>query len=392
MTKPLSDVTVLELGMVMQVPLAGQMLGDYGAKVIKVERPPRGDIIRDLDEVGTQQGKPSCYYAAVGRNKRTVCLDLKKAEGREILGRLIDQADVLIHNFRPGAMERLGFDYDSVSKRNPRLIYAVSYGFGASGPLSHLPGQDMLAQSLSGMALNGVAEGERPRLTATPVIDYAAAVSLTQGILAALYERERSGKGDLVSTSLFDVAVATQTLELSSRSVHGYRTNWLQYSLIFKTKDGWLTVLTLFRENPLRLLCEAFGVSDMSTDPDLANASLQRKNSQIIYERFGPVIQDFSTSEALEKLSRTDILCAPVLDLDEAVNHAQTRTNGVILDVPITGERNVPLVGNPVRLNRFPPGQQMRPSELGENGDEILLEFGYSPEQVGQARASGVLR
>src|SRR5690554_1451846 len=115
--QPLSGITVLELGMVMQVPLAGQMLGDYGADVIKIERPPRGDFMRDLDEVGTARGGMSCYYAAVGCNKRTLCLDLKQAEGREVLGKLIDKADVLIHNFRPGVMERLGLGYEEVSKR-----------------------------------------------------------------------------------------------------------------------------------------------------------------------------------------------------------------------------------------------------------------------------------
>ena len=380
------------MGMVLQAPLAGQMLGDYGADVIKIERPPKGDIIRDLDEVGTARDQMSCYYAAVGRNKRTLCVDIKDARGRRILEGLVDRADVLIHNFRPGVMERLGFGPEEVMKRNPRLIYAVATAFGTEGPLAKRPGQDMLAQSLSGFALNGIAPGERPRLNATPSSDYTAGASLCQGILAALYERERSGKGDLVTTSLFDVAVAMQILEISSRAMYGYRTNWLQYSIVFKTKDGWLTVLTLFRPNPLKLLCEAFGVADMSTDPELADASLQRKNLDKVYQRFGPILADLTTDECLEALASTDILCAPVLDLDEAVNHPQTIQNGVIWEVPVPGHGNVRLAGNPVKLARHPPQVSQAPAGLGEMSQEILQEAGYSEGEISDFFSDGVVR
>ncbi|MCE9662047.1 CoA transferase [Halomonas sp. M5N1S17] len=389
--KPLSGITVLELGMVMQVPLAGQMLGDYGANVIKVERPPRGDIMRDLDEVGTERQELSCYYAAVGRNKRSLCLDLKQDEGREILGKLIDQADVLIHNFRPGAMERLGFGYEKVTERNPRLVYAAGYAFGENGPLAGMAGQDMLAQSLSGFALNGVEDGGRPRLTSTPTVDYAAAVSLTQGILAALFARERTGRGDLVTTSLFDVAIAMQLLEVSSRSLYDYRTDWLQYAMLFATKDGWITVLTLFRENPLQLLCQAFGEEDMSQDPSLSHASLQRKNITKVHEKFDPVIKRFTTEECMARLSGTDILCAPVLNLDDALVHPQTKENGMILDVPIPSGKSVQLAGNPVKLSSYPTEVDIPPAMLGENSAEILSEFGYTDDVISIFLAKGVI-
>lgn len=390
--KPLIGIKVLELGMVLQVPLAAQMLGDYGADVIKVERPPDGDLIRNLDEVGTGLGEMSCYYAAIGRNKRTLCVDVKNAKGREILEHLIDKADVLIHNFRPGVMERLGFGPDDVMKRNPRLIYAVSTAFGADGPLSKLPGQDMLAQSLSGLALNGVAPGEPPRLMCTPMVDYAAAASLTQGILAALFERERSGKGDLVTTSLFDVAVAMQILEISSLSMYNYETNWLQYSMVFQTGDGWVTVLTLFRSNPLKLLCEAFDVEDMSTDPELADASLQRENLKKIHERFGPIIAAYTTEECMERLADTDILSAPVMNLKDALEHPQTLKNGVIWDVPVPGHGNVRLAGNPVRLSRHAPYVEHPPSQLGEMSEQILSDFGYAPDEIAELKAAEIIR
>lgn len=389
--KPLSGITVLELGMVMQVPLAGQMLGDYGADVIKIERPPRGDIMRDLDEVGTAREDMSCYYAAVGCNKRTLCLDLKQDEGREVLGKLIAKADVLIHNFRPGAMERLGFGYEEVSKRNPRLVYAVGYAFGAKGPLSGMPGQDMLAQSLSGFAMNGVEPGGRPRLTATPTVDYATAASLSQGVLAALLGRERTGKGDLVTTSLFDVAIAMQLLETSSRALYDYRTDWVQYAMIFKTSDGWITVLTLFRDNPLQLMCMAFGEDDMSADPLLANSTLQRKHADIVQEKFEPVMERYTTDECVKRLSKTDILCAPVMDLDDTLKHPQTLQNDILREVDIPGHGPVQLVGNPVKLAGQGKEKPRPPAALGEFSSEILSDFGYTENEIRDFQERGVI-
>lgn len=378
--------------MVLQAPLAAQMLGDYGADVIKIERAPRGDIMRDLDEVGSGRGEMSCYHAAVGRNKRTLCLDIKSPSGQEVLRELIRGADVLIHNFRPGVMERLGFSYDEVRELNPRLVYGASYAFGSTGPYAGFPGQDMLAQSLSGFAFNGVDPGEPPRLTSTPVVDYASAASLAQGILAALYGRERTGKGDLVTTSLFDVALAMQLLEISSRSLYDYKTEWLKYSFIFPTKDGWLTILTLFRDNPLKQLCEAFEVDDMSREPDLADASLQRENAEKVYERFGDVMKRYTTDECVERLGRTDILFAPALDLDEAMQHPQTEENGVLWEIPVPGHGTVKLGGNPVRLNGAPPDVTIPPSGLGEMSDEVLEAFGYNQGEIDALRERGVIR
>lgn len=389
--KPLSNIIVLELGMVLQVPLAGQMLGDYGANVIKIERPPRGDIVRDLDDVGTRQGGESCYYAAVGRNKRSICLDIRSATGKAILKKMILTSDVLLHNFRPGVMERLGLGYEEVRRINPRLVYAESYPYGKSGPLARLPGQDMLAQSMSGMSRNGVGDEGIPRLAATPTVDYTAATSLTQGILAALLERERSGLGDLVSTSLYDVAIAMQLLEVASRTMYGYTTDWLQYSMPLKAKDGWIVVLTLFRENPLRMLCDAFGVDDMSKDPELSDAYLQRQNIHRIYERFGPIVARFTVAECLDFLSKTDILSAPMLDLNQTLDHEQTKENGILWEVEVPGRGPVTLAGNPIRLQRNPLTVDRRVDALGESSGEILAEFGYSSDQIERFKADGVL-
>jgi len=390
--KPLEGIKILELGMVMQVPLATQMLADYGAEVFKVERPPEGDILRNLDEVGPSRNEMSCYYAALGRGKKSVGLDIKSDRGREILTKLIKEADVLIQNFRPGVLEKIGFGPEDVLKINSKIVYAISTAYGAEGPLSDMPGQDMLAQSLSGFAMAGVEKGERPRLTSVPIIDYAAAVHLTQAILAALFERERSGKGDIVTTSLYDVALSMQVLEMSSKSLYGYDTAWVQYAMLFKAADGWLTVLMLFRPNPLRLMCDAFGMEDLSQDPDLKDASLQRINRQRIEEHFAPVVARHTVEECMEKLRRTDILAAPVLDIEQAMNHEQTKINGTVWEIDVPGKGASKLAGLPVKFARHDLRQgTTSPSVLGADTNDVLATLGFDGSEIADMRANCVV-
>ncbi|MGE0061862.1 MAG: CaiB/BaiF CoA transferase family protein [Xanthobacteraceae bacterium] len=388
----LDGIVVLELGMVMQVPLAAQMLGDFGADVIKIERPAPGDILRTLDTVGRDRGEMSCYYAALCRNKRTLCLDIKEAQGRDALLRLVDRADVLLHNFRPGVMERLGLGFADIHRRNPRLIYAAGSAFGESGPMADLPGQDMLAQSFSGLAMSGVEPGESPRLNNTPAVDYVTAVSLTQGILAALVERQRSGRGQMVSTSLFDVALAMQTLEISSQEIYGYRTSWLRQSMVYRTQDGWLTVLTLFRDNPLQKLCSAFEIEDLSQNPKFATTDLQIQHLREIEKMLVPVFARFKSADCMARLAKVDILCAPVNDVADVVDHPQTIHNGTIWDVPIPGQKAARLAGNPVRLSRTPPKVYRQPTALGADSDGVLASFGFSPEEIQALRGASIVR
>jgi crotonobetainyl-CoA:carnitine CoA-transferase CaiB-like acyl-CoA transferase len=388
----LEGTVVLELGMVMQVPLAAQMLGDYGADVIKIERPAPGDILRTLDTVGRDRGEMSCYYAALCRNKRTLCLDIKEPAGRDTLLRLIDDADVLLHNFRPGVMERLGLGFTELHRRNPRLIYAAGSAFGDSGPMADLPGQDMLAQSFSGLAMSGVESGETPHLNNTPVVDYVTAVSLTQGILAALIERGRSGLGQMVSTSLFEVALAMQTLEISSREIYGYRTSWLRQAMVYRTQDGWLTVLTLFRDNPLKKLCEAFGLDDFSQNPKFETTDLQIQNLREVQELFVPIFAGSTSADCMERLSKVDILCAPVNDVAEVMDHPQTKHNGTVWDIPIPGQRTARLAGNPVKLSRTPPAVYRGPTGLGADTDDVLASFGFSANEIQTLRAASIVK
>jgi crotonobetainyl-CoA:carnitine CoA-transferase CaiB-like acyl-CoA transferase len=377
--------------MVMQVPLAAQMLGDFGAQVIKVERPGSGDILRTLDPIANDAGTMSCYYAALCRNKRTVCLDIRTPAGREALLRLVERADVLIHNFRPGVMERLGLGYADLEKCNPRLIYAGGYAFGETGSMSKLPGQDMLAQSFSGFVMSGRNPDDVPNLSNPPLMDYAAAVSLTQGIMAALIERSRSGRGQAISTSLFEVAIGIQTLELASRTMHGRDTSWVRHSMIYRVQDGWVVVLTLFRDNPLQLLCKAFGTEDLSREARFATVELQIANKVEIEAVFAPLFAERSSAEVLDRLSGVDILCSPINDLSAVIDHPQTQTNGTIWMIDVPGQGKVKVAGNPVRLSRTPARYDRAPSLLGEHNDEVLREFGFDAAEIAQLRSAGVL-
>jgi crotonobetainyl-CoA:carnitine CoA-transferase CaiB-like acyl-CoA transferase len=387
----LAGIVVIELGMVMQVPLAAQMLGDLGADVIKVERPGTGDILRTLDPIANEAGTMSCYYAALCRNKRNVCIDIKQPEGREVLLRLIEKADVLIHNFRPGVMERLGLGYAELEQRNPRLVYAGGYAFGETGPMSKFPGQDMLSQSFSGFVMSGRDGSEPPQLSNPPLMDYGAAVSLTQGILAALIERQRSGRGQAISTSLFSVALGIQTLELASRTMHGRDTSWVRHAMIYRVTDGWVVVLTLFRDNPLQLLCRAFGLDDMSRQPNLADVEQQIAHKAEIQAVFGPLFAQHSTAEVLERLGQVDILCSPVNDLSAVIDHPQTQANEAVWTIDVPGQGKVKVAGNAVRLSRTPAEYRQPPAWMGAHNAEVLDAFGFGEGEIQRLQAAGIL-
>lgn len=388
----LAGTTVLELGMVMQVPLAGQILGDFGADVIKVERPAPGEILRTLDPLAKSKKAMSCYYAALGRNKRTLSLDIKAPAGREVLLKLVDRADVLLHNFRPGVMERLGLGFEDLEKRNPRLIYAAGYAFGETGPMARMPGQDMLAQAYSGFARSGITDDQMPVVSNTPVIDYMTAQSLVQGVMAALIERQRSGRGQKVTTSLLDVAFAAQVLEISSLSMHGQRTSWIKQSMTFRTVDGWLMVLTLFRDNPLQGMCKAFDIPDFSGEARFSTHDLQVENLSEIESCFRPVIAALTTSECVAKLSEQDVLCSPINTVEQAMETEQIRHNAMIWKVPIPGYGEIPLAGNPVRLSRTPTVLAQSPAPLGRHSASVLGECGVSAEQMRMMQEVGIVQ
>lgn len=388
----LNGTVVLDLSEVYQAPLAAQVLGDFGATVIKIERPGSGEILRGYDSHATAQGTMSSYFAAVNRNKSSLTVDLKTEAGVAVVARLAARADVFLHNYRPGVMERLGLGYERLGAANPRLVYAESSGYGETGPLSRNPGQDMAIQSLSGIAMGNARPDGSPALVNTPVVDFAAGMILAQGVVLALLERERSGQGQKVQTSLLNAAVAMQSLEAGSQLVYGYETRWINKSLnfLFQTKDGWLTVLGFFRVNPLQLLCQALAIEDLSAREGLGTAAAQLVRKDEIYDLLRPRFLQLTTEDALARLVKQDILCSPLLSLAEALDHPQVRHNGMVVEVPMTGERRSEVVGNPLRFSRTPASIRLGPPELGADTDEVLRTFGFAEDEIARHRETGV--
>jgi crotonobetainyl-CoA:carnitine CoA-transferase CaiB-like acyl-CoA transferase len=393
-SRALEGVRVLELCEVMQGPLAGQALGDLGADVIKVERATRGDTMRVLDRSAAENGRMSSYFASLNRNKRSIGLDLKTPGGMRVLHRLLERTDVLLHNYRPDAVRRLGLSYADLVQRYPRLIHASASGYGPDGPLAHKPGQDMLAQSISGLARAFAAPGRRSVLNPTAHVDYASGMALVQGVFAALYERERSGHGQEVSVNLLDTAVSMQMMEVAAHTMYGEELNWVTqwYGGTFDTTDGVISVLGLFRDNALRLICSALGIEDLSLRPELATTELQARNRDIANAVIAPVVARLSSEEALERFGSVDVLCAPQLTIQEALRHPQVRHNGLLVEVDVADQFRAQLVGYPIRLSRS-PGTVRRPvPRLGQDTLDVLRELGLDAEEIDRLGEEGTIR
>jgi crotonobetainyl-CoA:carnitine CoA-transferase CaiB-like acyl-CoA transferase len=380
----LSGYTVLEFSEVFQAPVAAQVLGDFGADVIKVERPEHGDLLRGMDAHANAQGLMCSYFAAANRNKQSILLNLKSAAGKAAAHHLAQRADVLIHNYRPGAMDRLGLGFEELAALNPRLVYAEATGYGESGPLARMGGQDMAIQSLSGIASGSAGADGAPQLTNTPVIDFTSGMVLAQGIVLALLERERSGLGQRVSTSLLDTAIAMQGLEASAQLMYGQKTKWFERNMnfIFQTRDGWITVLGFFRANPLQLICRALGVPDETQRPEMATLAQQLERREEIAATFRPHFLTLSTDEAIARLQEQDVICSPILDLKDALQHEQVRHNGMVATLPLDGQPDCEVVSNPLRMSRTPASIRCGPPALGRDTAAVLKRFGFAASDM----------
>lgn len=392
MSGPLESTLVIDMTEVMQGPLAAQVLGDYGADVIKIER-SCGDIMRGLDRDAVAAGEMSSYFVAVNRNKRSIQIDLKHPEGQAILHRLLDRADVLIHSYRPAAVRRINLSYDDLAARYPRLIYASASGWGETGPLTHKAGQDMLAQSFSGMARAVADPSALAEFNPVATTDFASGMSLAQGILAALIERGRTGRGQHVSVNLLDTAIAQQMLEAASLLMYGRELNWVQqwWSGVFETADGYVTVLGFFRENAIGLACKALDVADLSQDEDFDTPAKQAANRDRAHEYLAPRVKELTTATAVQRFDSVDLLCAPLLTLEQALAEEQVKVNDrrVTVEVPHQGERAV--IGHPVHLSGAAPRTRHNVPLPGQHGTEILQELGFDDGQIATLRRARVV-
>jgi len=373
---PLDGVRILDFTQVMMGPCASQMLADFGADVIKVERPDSGDLSRSFFGERSEEAMNNAVFSSLNRNKRSIEIDTKSPEGKQMVYDLVKVSDVVMDNFRAGVMNRLGFGYDELSKINPRIICASGTGFGETGPYAHKGGQDVLAQAMSGV-LEKTSDPSIPKsIYPTTLCDYTAGMHLVQGVMAALLAREKSGVGQKVGVSLYDSMLAMQMQEAAQWSKHREVLNWAAMPLtgVFNTTDGALVLVGAFKVNPLQDICNALGIDDLSPIyPDLAS---QRANKPFLQQTFAKSFASNTTAYWLAKLEEQDLLCAPVRSLGEALADPQTEANGILVDIenPVIGA--LTLVGSPVHLSDADLQVRYPPPKLGEHTNEIITQFG----------------
>lgn len=392
---PLCGFRVLDFTHVYQGPVGTQLLADYGADVIKVERLEGGDWSRAW---GPFVKGVSLPFANLNRNKRSIAINLKTDEGRAIIHSLVQSSDVLVHNFRVGVMEKLGFGYEAVSKLNPRLVYASSSGWGDHGPdvERHRAGHDMMARAEAGWFVDR-GENHAP-MPGGISIDYPAGLMLMQGILMALLHRERTGCGQRVTTDLLSVAFHAHAWEGASdlnadRVDEPARIGGTEAAIdkAFLTRDGAIEISPVFSDNALRDLSIALGLEDLSQRPQFASQPLQIRNRCELNRILAEAIKRKTTDQWMNHLEAHGVLCARVRTFTEASEDPQIHANRMIVRMHHPRAGPLTVLGTPLRLHGTPPLHRRHAPDLGADGPEILTEAGYDPEAIEDLQTRGVV-
>jgi formyl-CoA transferase len=391
-SQPLSGVKIVDFTQVMMGPCATQMLGDYGADVIKIERIGAGDLSRW--SIGDDPAGPqNPVFCSLNRNKRSIALDLKSKDGLAVVHRLLATADVIISNFRAGVMERMGLGYEALCEQYPRLIFASGSGYGTHGPYAHKGGQDILAQALSGVMARKCDPNDPLTIYPTSLADYSAGMHLVQGVLLALMQRDRTGKGQQVTVSLYDSMLAMQMQEAAMAMMRGVDFSWgaLPHNGAFATSDGALVVVGAFKENPLREISLAIGLDDLSADPRFCTFALSMENRSVLHDVLRAHFATNTTAHWIAALEARDLLCAPVRSLRDALVDPQTEINGMLLRAPQDSGDELGVIGSPVHLSDNGFALRLPPPHVGAHGADVLAEHGYDAAAIEALRAAGVL-
>ncbi|MCV2488277.1 CoA transferase [Geodermatophilus sp. YIM 151500] len=391
--QPLSGVTVLDFTQVYMGPSCTQLLGDYGAEVIKVERPGVGDLSRSA--FPDPAGPDNPIFLSINRNKRSLSVDTRSEEGKEVIRRLVRDADVVVSNFRAGVMERIGFGYEALRAINPRLIWASGTGFGDSGPYAHKGGQDVVAQAYSGVMARRESEDIPLSVYPTTLCDYTTGMHLMQGILLALLAREKTGEGQKVDVTMYDSMLHMQMQEACMQLNRGYEVNWAAMPLsgVFPTTDGAVCMVGAFKENPLRDISKALELDeDLSARPEFSTKESQAEHRHELREIFLARFATGSTRHWVERLESVDILCAPVRTLAEALEDEQTLVNRMVVEMQHPTAGRVRALDAPIHLSRTPASVRYVPPRLGEHNAAVLRDHGFTDDEVAALAGAGVLR
>ena len=395
---PLSGIRVVDLTRILAGPYATMILGDMGADVLKIENPDGGDDSRGWGPPWVPQaGGASAYFAAVNRNKRSVTLNLKSEAGREVVWRLIEASDVVMSNFRPGVIERLGFSWEAVQARAPRVVYAIVNGYGATGPGAEKPSFDVIVQGESGvMDVTGWPDGP-PTRVGISLGDETAGLLAVQGILAALLARERSGRGQRVEVALHDGLLSLLTYHAQNWWAGGPRPARLgnaHPSIVpyqtFQAADAWINV-GVGNERQWRSLCAVVGKPEWLDDPRFAsNAARVEHRAELV-----PLLEALFVARAaadwLDALGAAGIPSGRIRPVAEALEAPETRHREMVVEVEPDGAGPLRLLGIPVKLSATPGKIRRRPPALGEHTAEVLLEIGYDSGTIRTLRERGAI-
>jgi formyl-CoA transferase len=388
----LSRFTVLDLTRVRAGPTCVRQLADWGANVIKIDA-----ILEDAG--GEQLGGPrhGADFQNLHRNKRAISLNLKDPKGLEVFNRLVKQADVVVENFRPDVKTKLGVDYESVKKINSRIVYGSISGFGQDGPYHKRPGFDQIAQGMGGLMSITGAPGEGPMRVGIPVADLTAGLFCAMGILTALLEREVSGEGQWVKTSLLQAQIFMLDFQASrwliEKDVAKQAGNDHPTSIptgVFKTSDGYINIATTGGRIWQRF-AEALGAPDLPNRPEYATAPDRSKNRKALNAEINKHTEKKSSETWVKEFNAAGVPCGPIYAIDQMFADAQVQHLGMAQHVPNDENRHIQLVGQPVILSRTPSKMAARPPEFGEHTEEVLAEFGFATEEIKELRERKVV-
>lgn len=395
MTTSLAKVRIVDFSRVLSGPYATLILGDLGADIIKVEEPTEGDATRENRPFVNGQ---SHYFLSLNRNKRSLGLNLKSAEGQQIARTLAAGADVVVENFRPGKMAAFGLDYESLAKLNPRVIYCSISGFGQDGPLATTPAYNDVVQGLSGvMSLNGEPEG-MPVKVGIPIGDLAAGMFAAMGILAALYERGENGTGKHLDISMLDCLLGMLGYSAgwyfaTGKSPHrvGSRHHSIAPVGVFKTADGKDLILAVFITKFWRRFCGAADQQQLTTDPRFASAQARVENSAELYPLIEKIVAGKPLAEWLKLLSAGDVPHAPVLSIGEALEQEYVGHRNMVVEAIHPTYGPVKMVGPVIKYRGEDPAPPIAPPTLGQHSAEVLRSCGYSAAEVARLHETGVI-
>jgi formyl-CoA transferase len=391
----LAGIRVLEVGNFMAAPFCALQLADLGADVVKIENPDGGDQVRTTAPF--LEGESSGFIR-LNRNKRSLAVDLKAARGKEIFRRLVQSADVLVENLRPGTMADLELDYPRLSQLNPRLVYVAASGWGQDGPYAQRPGLDIMAQGMSGlMSITGEEGGKAPVKVGVPLTDLTCALYGALAALAALRVRDRTGRGQFIDVCLFEAGVSLAVWEAGRYFATGEvpkplgsaHQNSAPYQAL-RAEDGFFTLGATSTRN-WEACCDVFGVPELKRDPRFEKNHLRHQNRRELIPLIEAVTAKRPARHWVEALERAGVPCGALQTYDQVFNDPHLNARQFFPDAPHTKLGRVKQIGSPMRMSATPPRMDRAGPLLGEHSVQVLAELGYPAEEIRKLAAAGVI-